>query len=53
VQLARDLDLVACGGSDFHGGNKPGQKLGVGRGGLRVPDEAFERLRELARPARP
>ncbi len=50
VQLARDLDLVASGGSDFHGGHKPGQKLGVGRGGLRVPDEAFERLRELAKP---
>jgi len=44
---------VPCGGSDYHGGNKPGQKLGVGRGGLHVPDGVLGRLRGLATPARP
>jgi predicted metal-dependent phosphoesterase TrpH len=30
VALARDLDLIATGGSDFHGDNKPGVRLGSG-----------------------
>jgi predicted metal-dependent phosphoesterase TrpH len=50
LQLAETLDLVPSGGSDYHGGHKPGQRLGVGRGGLRVPDEVFGRLATLARP---
>jgi len=53
LQLAEELDLAPSGGSDYHGGNKPGQKLGVGRGGLHVPDGALGRLRALATPARP
>jgi predicted metal-dependent phosphoesterase TrpH len=47
VRLAEALDMVPCGGSDYHGGNKAGQKLGIGRGGLRVPDAVLERLRAL------
>lgn len=31
--LARELDLVETGGSDFHGENKPDVRLGSGRGG--------------------
>ena len=52
LQLAEALDLVPCGGSDFHGGHKPGQKLGVGRGGLHVPDATLDRLLSLVTPAR-
>ncbi|MDD6181546.1 MAG: PHP domain-containing protein [Desulfovibrionaceae bacterium] len=50
VELAGKYGLELSGGSDFHGGNKPGIRLGVGRGGLRVPAFVLERL--LARRAR-
>jgi len=49
--LARELDMVPCGGSDYHGGSKPGLSLGTGRGSLHVPDEALEAL-EARRPRR-
>jgi hypothetical protein len=45
LALAKDLDLVPSGGSDHHGGHKPGQRLGVGTGTLAVPDEVLEGLR--------
>ena len=44
--LCRELGLLESGGSDFHGENKPGQELGVGRGDLLVPYEFFEALLE-------
>ena len=37
VDLADRHQLALSGGSDFHGGAKPGIKLGSGRGALRVP----------------
>ena len=36
-ELARRFGLLESGGSDFHGGNKPGITLGTGRGDLAVP----------------
>ena len=47
--LARAFGLVATGGSDFHGANKPNVRVGVAYGGLKVPDEAFDAV--LARTA--
>ncbi|MDO5483822.1 MAG: PHP domain-containing protein [Desulfovibrionaceae bacterium] len=44
VDWARRYDLGLSGGSDYHGQNKPGIRLGVGRGGLRVPLDVLERL---------
>lgn len=44
VNLAARLGMVVTGGSDYHGGNKPGLRLGRGRGGLQVPDDLLERL---------
>lgn len=44
VGLAKRLGMVVTGGSDYHGGNKPGLRLGVGRGGLKVPDSLLEAL---------
>lgn len=38
VGLAKRLGMVVTGGSDYHGANKPGLRLGAGRGGLKVPD---------------
>lgn len=49
--LARQLDMVPCGGSDYHGASKKGLSLGVGRGSLQVPDAALEAL-EARRPGR-
>jgi len=44
--LAQELGMVPCGGSDYHGANKPGLRLGRGRGGLQVPDELLEQLED-------
>ena len=44
--LAAELDLVATGGSDFHGEINPAVKLGYGFGSLRVPDDVVDALRE-------
>ncbi|MBI4776048.1 MAG: PHP domain-containing protein [Deltaproteobacteria bacterium] len=44
-QLALKYDLVVTGGSDFHGANKPGIEVGVGRGSLRVPYSLLEKLK--------
>jgi predicted metal-dependent phosphoesterase TrpH len=42
--LADALGLVASGGSDFHGANKPHLSLGTGDGSIDVPYETWERL---------
>ena len=42
--LAKKYDLLLSGGSDFHGGNKPGLDLGTGYGNLFVPYEILEHL---------
>jgi predicted metal-dependent phosphoesterase TrpH len=47
LELAARLGMVPCGGSDYHGENKPGQALGVGHGSLRVPDQALADLESL------
>ncbi len=46
VELADKHKLALSGGSDFHGGAKPGIRLGTGRGGLRVPAFVLEKLLE-------
>lgn len=51
--LAQRLDLLATGGSDFHGENKPDIKLGRGLGGnVEVPDSVLTALRERCRAGR-
>jgi hypothetical protein len=42
--LARELDLVATGGSDYHGSYKPDLSIGTGTGDLSVPDSVLEEL---------
>lgn len=48
--LARRHGFAVSGGSDYHGENKPGVRLGVGRGDLAVPDAVLEEL-EARRPS--
>ena len=47
-EVARALDLVASGGSDFHGPHR-----GVGLGEMPVPERALEDLRARSEPALP
>jgi predicted metal-dependent phosphoesterase TrpH len=52
--LADRYGLAATGGSDFHGGNKPGIRLGTGAGNnLNVPAQLLTELRKFARPPLP
>ena len=37
LALAREFNLVATGGSDYHGATTPGIKVGRGAGSLHVP----------------
>jgi predicted metal-dependent phosphoesterase TrpH len=47
--LARRFDLVATGGSDYHGTNKPDLAVGTGTGDLKVLDRVLAHL-ESRRP---
>lgn len=49
LQLARSLDLLVTGGSDFHGLTKPDIEVGIGRGDLRVPLALLEPLKKAGR----
>jgi hypothetical protein len=42
--LATRFDLVATGGSDFHGTYKPDVSVGTGLGDLAVPDDRLDQL---------
>ena len=47
--LAARHGLAPTGGSDYHGENKPGLLVGVGRGDLRVPDGYLDELESRRR----
>lgn len=49
LELAKRLDLLATGGSDFHGAANPGIQVGRGKGNLKVPDTLLDPLRRAAR----
>ncbi|WP_447983650.1 PHP domain-containing protein [Nitrospira sp. Nam74] len=48
LDVARRLDLLVTGGSDFHGVTKPDIEVGIGRGQLKVPEALLEPLRRAA-----
>ncbi|MBI2440349.1 MAG: PHP domain-containing protein [Lentisphaerae bacterium] len=47
LELARQFNLVATGGTDFHGAPVPEIRLGRGFGTLEVPDSVLEQLDAL------
>jgi len=48
LHVARNFGLAATGGSDFHGGTKPGIALATGiRGNLKLPYSILEELRHI------
>lgn len=48
TRIADEKGLLYSGGSDFHGDNKPDIRLGVGKGGLCVPEGFLENIRACA-----
>lgn len=48
LDIAKRLELLVTGGSDFHGITKPDIEVGVGRGGLTVPVKLLDPLRKAA-----
>ena len=49
LELARTLDLLCTGGSDFHGTVKPDIQVGRGRGDLKIAEKWLEPLRNASR----
>ncbi len=45
LDLARRYGLAVTGGTDFHGGTKPGLELGTGYGNVSVPRRVLDDLR--------
>ena len=45
--LAMKLELEISGGSDFHGIIKPNIQIGIGRGGMKVPEHLLDNLKAL------
>ena len=48
LELAKRLDLLVTGGSDFHGAATPAIQVGRGKGNLKVPEALLEPLRRVA-----
>lgn len=48
LALAKQLDLLVTGGSDFHGLTKPDINVGVGKGTLHIPGSLLDKLRNAA-----
>jgi len=46
LKYAQELNMIVCGGSDFHGENQPGVQMGKGRGSLSVPETVYNDLQE-------
>ena len=49
LELAKRLDLLVTGGSDFHGAANPAIQVGRGKGTLKVPSALLDPLRQAAR----
>ena len=48
LKMARQLELVVTGGSDFHGTTKPDIEVGIGKGNLKISEDIVEALRACA-----
>lgn len=49
TEIANTYGLLASGGSDYHGTNKPDIELGIGRGSLAVSDRFVSRMQDYKR----
>jgi 3',5'-nucleoside bisphosphate phosphatase len=48
LSLAKQVNLLVTGGSDFHGVTKPDIEVGIGKGTLHVPDSLLPKLKDAA-----
>lgn len=48
LSLAKQVNLLVTGGSDFHGLTKPDIDVGIGKGTLHVPDSVLPKLKQAA-----
>lgn len=44
-KMAEDIGLLLSGGSDFHGTNKDGYEIGIGKGNLKIPYELIQQIK--------
>jgi predicted metal-dependent phosphoesterase TrpH len=51
--VASDLNIIATGGSDYHGTGKPGYSVGRGRGDLHIPEGAFQAIQQAIEATSP
>ena len=51
LDLAKRLNLLITGGSDFHGITKPDIEVGTGKGGLNVSEKLLDPLKQAAAQA--
>lgn len=50
-RMSKEFGLLATGGSDYHGDNKPDIQLGTGRNGnVQVPDGILENMKRMCPP---
>jgi len=47
MKMIEKFNLIATGGSDFHGKMSPGISMGTGRGDMEVPDSVLEALHRI------
>ena len=48
MEVAQEFGILASGGSDYHGNNKPHIQMGTGQGNLAVPQDLMTALEERA-----
>lgn len=46
IRFAEDHNFAISGGSDYHGKNKEGIFMGIGKGDLKIPDQIYFQLKE-------
>ncbi len=52
LKVARQLELIVTGGSDFHGTTKPDIEVGIGRGNLNISEKILDDLKACAQENR-
>lgn len=45
-EIAEAMNIIATGGSDYHGTGKTGYSVGTGKGDLRIPQDAFAAIQQ-------
>ena len=49
LRLCIERNLYVSGGSDYHGTNKPGIEVGIGKGNLKIENEVIQKWKNIFR----